>query len=90
MLGMGAVLLIIPGFITDALAVPLLLPWSRRLMSRWLFHKGNLQAWESGAAYTVFRTRRGSRPASGSGEILEGELDDEPASDPQQERISRK
>lgn len=90
MLAMGAVLLMIPGFITDALALPLLLPWSRHAIVRWLFQKGNLQAWQSGAAHAVFRARGGAGPASRSGEILEGELDDEPGSDPQQERISRK
>lgn len=90
MLAMGAVLLMIPGFITDALALPLLLPWSRHALGRWLFQKGKLQAWQSGAAYGVFRTPRSTGPGSRSGEILEGELDDEPRPDPQQERISRK
>ena len=90
MLAMGAVLLMIPGFITDAFALPLLLPWSRHAIGRWLFQRGNLQAWQSGAAYAVFRARGGTGPASPTGEILEGELDEEPRPDPQQERISRK
>jgi UPF0716 protein FxsA len=77
LLAAGGLLLLIPGFITDAFSLPLLLPWTRRALARRLLHSGNFQAFggTGGAGFTVFRAGARSQTRSWEGgEIVEGEV----------------
>lgn len=77
LLAMGGLLLLIPGFITDALSLPFLLPWTRRMLARRMLQGGGFQAFGSGAGgFTVFRasthtsTRQWQRGQTVEGEVL--------------------
>src|SRR5690606_21987850 len=71
----------IPGFITDALSLPFLLPWTRSALARRMLRQGGFQAFGMGPSggFTVFRstTRRETRQWQG-GETVEGEVLREP------------
>lgn len=71
---LAGVLLLIPGFLTDLVALPLLLPWTRRaLVRRWL-RNGSFRAFGS-SGFTVFHTRSGGRHGQRQrGSIYEGEI----------------
>jgi|SRR5690606_34186501 len=89
LLAIGGAMLLTPGFITDSIGFTLLLPPSRRALARWLLASGRVQSWHGGSSYTVFRSRSGPRPPPGKGDILEGELDDEPGDKPGSGRLPR-
>jgi len=77
----GGALLLSPGFITDAAAILLLLPWTRRALVRWLLRKGRLQS-VGGSTFTFTRFGGFSRfsggwPPHGGGQasdVYEGEF----------------
>lgn len=84
MLLLGGAFLITPGFITDALGLALLLPFSRRAMADYLVRKGTLQTFTArggqggGAFFYQSRTvyPGGSRPGqSGPGPSRPGSVD---------------
>lgn len=86
LLALGGILLLIPGFITDAFSLPLLLPWTRRALARRVLRAGGFQAFGAGpgGGFTVFRGARYTQTRTqGSGEILEGEVLREPDPDSQ-------
>lgn len=73
----GGILLLIPGFITDALSLPLLLPWTRRALARRVLRAGGFQAFGTtpGGGFTVFRSSTHSQTRSrDGGNIVEGEV----------------
>jgi UPF0716 protein FxsA len=76
LLAAGGLLLLIPGFITDACSLLLLLPWTRRALARRLLRAGGFQAF--GAApggFTVFRASARSQDRTwDGGAIVEGEV----------------
>jgi UPF0716 protein FxsA len=77
LLALGGMLLLIPGFITDAFSLPLLLPWTRRALARRVLRGGGFQAFGAGpgGGFTVFRSTRYSQThTSDGGQILEGEV----------------
>lgn len=86
LLAFGGILLLIPGFITDAFSLPLLLPWTRRALARRVLRAGGFQAFGAapGGGFTVFRSSsyRQTRTRDG-GEILEGEVLRETSTDSQ-------
>jgi UPF0716 protein FxsA len=77
LLTFGGLLLVIPGFITDAFSLVFLLPWSRRALVRRLLSAGGFQAFGGmpGGSFTVFRSasRSQTRTREG-GQIVEGEV----------------
>lgn len=81
LLAMGGLLLLIPGFITDALSLPFLLPWTRRALARRMLRQGGFEAFGMGPSggFTVFRstTHRKTRQWQ-RGETVEGEVLREP------------
>jgi UPF0716 protein FxsA len=73
---LGGLLLLIPGFLTDALALALLLPWPRHALARRMLRNG-LQGFAAGpgAGFTVFRASGRSQTRTWEGgEIVEGEV----------------
>lgn len=78
LIAIGGALLLSPGFITDAFAIFLLLPWTRRALLRWLMEKGRLQAFSAGSAGSFTFTRFGGGwPPHGGGQasdVFEGEF----------------
>lgn len=81
LIGFGGILLIIPGFITDIVAIPLLIPWTRRALTGWLLRNGRMQAFGQSSHFTFTRFG-GSRftgvwPPHGGGQasdVFEGEF----------------
>lgn len=76
----AAVLLILPGFLSDVAAIVLLIPWARARLGRWLFRR-----FAGASGFTVWTTapggprRSGRSDASGS-EVIDGDfrrIDDE-------------
>lgn len=77
LLTLGGILLLIPGFITDAFSLVFLLPWTRRALARRLLRAGGFQAFGAmpGGGFTVFRsTSRSQTWSRDGGEIVEGEV----------------
>lgn len=71
----GGALLLSPGFITDALALLLLLPWTRRALVRWLLRKGRLQTFGAGTfIFTGFGGGPSPRAGGQNSEVYEGEF----------------
>jgi UPF0716 protein FxsA len=88
MISIAGGLLLVPGFITDAVALCLLVPPLRRALVGWLFRRGGMAAMHAGPGAFVF-TRFGNSPFStgwppqagpGRRDIYEGEFsrEDEP------------
>ena len=77
MISFGGVLLLIPGFITDLLAMLLLFPPTRHAIVTWLVTKGGMAVFGGGPGAFVF-TRFGGQWPSQSGphrrDIYEGEF----------------
>ena len=75
LIGVGGALLLCPGFITDALALVVLIPWTRRWLLRWLLRPGRFASVSrSGFTFTHFG---GGRPSGGPGaanDVFEGEF----------------
>jgi UPF0716 protein FxsA len=73
----AGVLLLSPGFITDIFAFCLLLPWSRRVLVRWLRQRGQLDTFtRAGSSFTFTRFGTGW-PLHGGGQasdVFEGEF----------------
>ncbi len=85
MISIGGALLLTPGFITDVIAIALLLPLTRRALVRHLFNSGRLQAMGTGAgAFTFTRFGGGWPPHGGPGgrDVYEGEFSREGRSGP--------
>jgi UPF0716 protein FxsA len=78
----GGLLLLVPGFITDAIGLLFLVPFTRRL-SRWLV--AGFVARRVKAAREYAR-RRGSFRRSPYDDVIEGEVVDETPSPPQRDR----
>ncbi|MEY4641801.1 MAG: FxsA cytoplasmic rane protein [Pseudomonadota bacterium] len=82
MISIGGALLLTPGFITDLMALVLLLPFTRGTLVRYLLAKGGLAAMSAGPGGFMFTRFGGSRvsgvwpPQGGPGrkDILEGEF----------------
>lgn len=77
LLAIGGLLLLIPGFITDAFSLPLLLPPTRRALARRLLRSGGLYGFGAGpgGGFTVFRASARSQTRTWEGgEIVEGEV----------------
>lgn len=77
LLAFGGILLLIPGFITDAFSLALLLPWPRRVFARRLLRAGGFQAFGAapGGSFTVFRSASRSQTwTRDGGQIVEGEV----------------
>ncbi|HYH18144.1 MAG TPA: FxsA family protein [Azospirillum sp.] len=74
----GAILLIIPGFLTDAVAVLLLIPPLRNALGLWLFErmrrKGGLHVWMNGREVDPRHPSR--RPAGRPSGVVPGEVID--------------
>lgn len=85
LISIGGALLLTPGFITDLIAISLLLPFTRRALVRYLFQSGRMQAWGTGTgAFTFTRFGGGWPPHGGPGgqDIYEGEYTREGRKDP--------
>ena len=77
LISIGGFMLLLPGFITDAFALILLLPPTRHAVLAFLIAKGRLAAFNSGPGAFVFsRFGGGFPPQSGPGrrDIYEGEF----------------
>ncbi|MGA0805079.1 MAG: FxsA family protein [Pseudohongiellaceae bacterium] len=72
----GGLLLLIPGFLTDACSLPLLLPWTRRALARRLLRSSGFRAFGGGpGGFTGFRASSRSQTwTREGGEIVEGEV----------------
>lgn len=79
----GGVLLLTPGFFTDAIGFSLLLPPTRKGMIKWLLSKVNFQM--MGASSVHYRSH-GGHPPPGGGNVYDGEYSDN--SDSPQDRDS--
>lgn len=76
LIGVGGVLLLCPGFITDALALVVLVPWTRRRVMRWLLQPAHFAAVSrSGFTFSHFGGVRppGTGPGANS-DVFEGEF----------------
>jgi UPF0716 protein FxsA len=82
----AAVLLIVPGFLTDALALALLIPPVRAFLGRWLFG-----VWVARAGVRFGETvSRAGPPAGARGDVIDGEfrtLDEEESPPPPRPRL---
>lgn len=75
LLGLGGILLIMPGFLTDGVGLCLILPPSRRVAARWLLGSGRLQAFgREGGGFTAFTFRGEGGSRTGAGRFYEGEF----------------
>lgn len=86
MLAVGGALLLAPGFITDTIGFILLLPWTRRPLARRLLRNASFTTWNAARhGSTGFGSFQYGRWQQGSeeGDILEGEVNQEP--DPAQQ-----
>jgi len=74
LLALGGILLLCPGFLTDIVALIIILPPLRQLLSAWLLRTGRLKAMGAvgGAGFTPHRFRGG--PGQPRGEFYEGEF----------------
>jgi len=74
---LGAALLVVPGFVTDALGVLLLLAPTRRLARRWISSHYAVRLMSFAATAGRFTTRdRGMRPADVESTAVEDDLDE--------------
>lgn len=82
LISFGGVLLLVPGFITDLLAMTLLFPPTRHALVTWLAAKGGAQILGGPGGFVFTRFGGGFPPQAGPGrrDIYEGEFsrDDEP------------
>lgn len=62
LIGVAGALLLSPGFITDAFAIYLLLPWTRRALLRWLLRNGRFDSFTHSRAGFTFTRFGGGRP----------------------------
>ncbi len=79
LLTLGGLLLVIPGFITDAFSLVFLLPWTRRALAQRMLRSGGFQAFGAtpGGSFTVFRSASRSQTQTRTregGQIVEGEV----------------
>jgi len=77
LIAIGGALLLSPGFITDALALLLLVPWTRRALVQWLLRKGRLQTLSGSTGGFTFTRFGGGWPPHGGGQasdVFEGEF----------------
>jgi len=73
---LGAALLVLPGFVTDALGALLLLGPTRRLARRWISSRYAARVMSFAAAAGRFSSRdRGVRPADVDSTAVEDDLD---------------
>jgi len=74
---LGASLLVVPGFLTDAFGVLLLLEPTRRLTRRWISHvyAARVMSFATAAAGRYAPRRPGSRPADVEGTAVEDQQD---------------
>lgn len=73
---LGGLLLVAPGFVTDALGALLLLPPTRRLARRWASHHYAGRVINFVARTGTFASRaRGSRPADVDSTVVEDDID---------------
>jgi UPF0716 protein FxsA len=75
---LGAVLLVIPGFVTDALGVLLLLPFTRRLVHRRVsrHYASRLMSFSARAGRFAPGARSATRPADVESTAVEDDLDE--------------
>jgi UPF0716 protein FxsA len=77
LIAIGGALLLSPGFITDAFAIFLLVPWTRRALVQWLLRKGRLQTFSGSTGGFTFTRFGGGWPPHGGGQasdVFEGEF----------------
>lgn len=74
MLLIGSLFLITPGFISDALGLVLLIPYSRRALANWMIGKGRIQAFTSVGGSSFRQGDFNAWPfRKGQGNVYEGE-----------------
>jgi len=76
LLALGGGLLLLPGFLSDLLALPCLLPFSRRWMLTKLRQRAEEQAMRQRAFFDDLQARNGqARPESSRPNVIEGEYE---------------
>jgi UPF0716 protein FxsA len=84
MLAIAGVLLVTPGFVTDAFGLLLVAPFSRPLIARWLLSKMQVQVVQAQQQQYYGRTEQNS-----DGSTIEGEYEVKPAGQKERDKLTK-